>query len=261
MENVTILKGADGQPVHAVIPWDRWQALLKAAGAESPPPSVDNVHPVRAWRERRGYSQAQLAALVGISRAYLTQIETGERTGTLEVMVAVARALGCRIDDLVQPQRDPFAAALSAIAAMPAQLGATIAAIPETQWRTRPAAGGFSLLEHVCHLRDIDADGYVVRFERVLSETRPLLHSVDGDALARERDYLSQSLEKAHATFVEGRCRIVARLSKLSAEDRQRTGLMDGTNEVTVAQLADALVVHDSEHAQDLARLREELAG
>lgn len=261
MENVTILKGADGKPVHAVIPWDRWQALLKTAGAESPPPAADNVHPVRAWRERRGYSQAQLAALVGISRAYLTQIETGERTGTLEVTVALARALGCRIDDLVQPQRDPFAAALGAIAAMPALLSATIAAIPNTHWRTRPAAGGFSLLEHVCHLRDIDADGYVQRFESVLTETRPLLHSIDGDALARERDYLSQDVEKAHAAFIEGRCRMVARLSKLSVEDRQRTGVMDGTNEMTVGQLADALVVHDSEHVQDLTRLRDELAG
>jgi transcriptional regulator with XRE-family HTH domain len=261
MENVTILKGADGKPVHAVIRWDRWQELLKAAGAESPPPSADNIHPVRAWRERRGYSQAQLAALVGISRAYLTQIETGERTGTLEVMVAVARALGCRIDDLVQPQRDPFAAAIHAIAAMPAQLSATMAAIPDKHWRTRPAAGGFSLLEHVCHLRDIDADGYQVRFERVLSEAQPILQSVDGDALARERDYLSQDIEKAHAAFLEGRCRIVARLSKLPEEDRRRTGLMDGTNEVTIAQLAEALVVHDSEHVQDLTRLREELAG
>jgi DNA-binding XRE family transcriptional regulator len=59
------------------------------------------AHPVRAWREARGLNQAQLATFAGISRAYLTQIETGERTGTLDVMVKLARNLRCMVEDLI----------------------------------------------------------------------------------------------------------------------------------------------------------------
>src|SRR5690242_2246232 len=62
---------------------------------------LEGVHPVRAWREYRGLNQAQLATFAGISRAYLTQIETGERTGTLEVMVKLARSLRCMVEDLI----------------------------------------------------------------------------------------------------------------------------------------------------------------
>ena len=73
---------------------ERSQALLRQApvpgrdnngGEQGVPPDVarrvaDGTSPLRAWREFRGFSQAQLALLTGISRAYLTQIETGERT-------------------------------------------------------------------------------------------------------------------------------------------------------------------------------------
>jgi DNA-binding XRE family transcriptional regulator len=59
------------------------------------------AHPVRAWREARGLNQAQLAACAGISRVYLTQIETGERTGTLDVIVKLARNLRCMVEDLI----------------------------------------------------------------------------------------------------------------------------------------------------------------
>jgi DNA-binding XRE family transcriptional regulator len=62
---------------------------------------LEGAHPVRAWREFRRHNQAQLAALVGISRSYLAQIETGERAGTLDVMAKIARNLGCLVEDLI----------------------------------------------------------------------------------------------------------------------------------------------------------------
>jgi hypothetical protein len=44
----------------------------------------------------------------------------------------------------------------------------------------------FSALEHVCHVRDIERDGYRVRIRRLLDENDPSLVSLDGDELARE---------------------------------------------------------------------------
>jgi len=39
-----------------------------------------------------------------------------------------------------------------------------------------------SELEHVCHLRDIEQDGYHVRIHRMLEESNPSLLSLDGTA-------------------------------------------------------------------------------
>lgn len=57
-------------------------------------------NPVRVWRKHRGYTLRQLAARAGISTSYLSQIETGQREGTLATMARVAAALGLDLDDL-----------------------------------------------------------------------------------------------------------------------------------------------------------------
>ena len=268
--NVTVLRHADGTAQHAILPWQEYQALLRAAegrGLEPPVPGevrqaiAEGAHPVRAWREYRGLNQGQLAAMIGISRAYLAQIEGGERTGTLEVMARVARALDRRLEDLIAHGPDNFAQAAASLGAMPAKLKDIVAAVPERMWRSKPADGGFSLIEHVCHLRDIDGDGYRVRLERMLSEACPALPDIDGDALARQRDYLSQELAPALAAFTATRLAIVARLAKLTPEQRQHTGLMAGTTEITVDGLVDAMTAHDSEHMDQLAVLYAEMAG
>src|SRR5215475_9928665 len=114
--NVTILRDAEGAAQHAVLPWSDFEALKLSAQNNSvatpAQPSLpalvrqaiaEGSHPIRAWRDHRQFNQAHLAALVGISRAYLAQIEGGERTGTLEVMARIARALGCLIEQLIAP--------------------------------------------------------------------------------------------------------------------------------------------------------------
>ena len=266
--NVTVLRHADGTAQHAILPWQEYQALLRVAegrGLEPPIPGAirqaiaDGIHPVRAWREQRGLNQGQLAAMIGISRAYLAQIEGGERTGTLEVMARVARALDRRLEDLIAPGQDNFAQGAATLGAMPAKLKEIVAAIVEGAWRSKPSSGGFSLVEHVCHLRDIDGDGYRLRLERMLAEQRPTLPDLDGDALARERDYQSADMATALASFTATRLAIAARLAKLTPDDRRRTGLMAGTTEITVEGLVEIMTAHDSEHLDQLNDLVREV--
>ncbi len=56
---------------------------------------------VRVWREYRGLSGAALAKQAGLAQAYLSQIETGVREGTVETYGKLAAALGVSLDDLV----------------------------------------------------------------------------------------------------------------------------------------------------------------
>jgi DNA-binding XRE family transcriptional regulator len=78
-----------------------------AAGQESLIPSdvVDGIlggkHPIRAWRDAKKITAEMLAKKAKISRAYLTQIENGRRKGTVDVLRAIAKALGTGLDALV----------------------------------------------------------------------------------------------------------------------------------------------------------------
>jgi DNA-binding XRE family transcriptional regulator len=59
-------------------------------------------HPVRAWRTHRRMTQDALAAAVGISKPYLSQIETRQRAGTAELLKKLAAALEVPMDVLVE---------------------------------------------------------------------------------------------------------------------------------------------------------------
>ena len=58
-------------------------------------------HPVRVWREHRGLRVGELASLAELTQPQVSYIETGKRKGTFETMIALARALGVDVDDLV----------------------------------------------------------------------------------------------------------------------------------------------------------------
>jgi len=57
-------------------------------------------HPVKIIRTYRGMTQADLAKASGISRPYLTEIETGKKDGSIRAMKALAQALSVNIGDL-----------------------------------------------------------------------------------------------------------------------------------------------------------------
>jgi DNA-binding XRE family transcriptional regulator len=78
-----------------------------AAGEEEMIPSemVDRIlngeNLTRVWREHRGLTIKALAAMIDVAPAYLSQIETGKRDGTVKTMQRIAKALGLKLDDLV----------------------------------------------------------------------------------------------------------------------------------------------------------------
>ena len=57
-------------------------------------------NPVRVWREFRGLTVSALAERAGVAKGYLSEIETGKKTGSLNTLRAVATVLDVDIDDL-----------------------------------------------------------------------------------------------------------------------------------------------------------------
>ena len=267
--NITVLRQADGTAQHAILPWQEYQALLRAAegrGLEPPVPGevrqaiAAGVHPVRAWREQRGLNQGQLAAMIGISRAYLAQIEGGERTGTLEVMARVARALDRRLEDLIASGPDNFAQAAASLGAMPAKLKEIAAALAAggvaVEAGGRRLFAGRACLPSARHRRrrlspaaGAHADGAAPH------PARPRRRCAGQGARLPER----RIWPPLSTGFTATRLAIVARLAKLSPDERRRTGLMAGTTEITVEGLVEIMTAHDSEHLDQLNDLVREI--
>ena len=58
-------------------------------------------NPIGVYRSYRNMTQQELAAEAGINTAYLSQIETGSRTGSTRTVGAIARALDVAVDNLI----------------------------------------------------------------------------------------------------------------------------------------------------------------
>jgi transcriptional regulator with XRE-family HTH domain len=56
---------------------------------------------VREERERKGYSQERLGQLAKVHRTYIGMIERAEKNITLTNMEKIAKALGKKVQDLV----------------------------------------------------------------------------------------------------------------------------------------------------------------
>ncbi|QPC43995.1 helix-turn-helix domain-containing protein [Kaustia mangrovi] len=125
MNKPTIITSPSGDRM-AVIPleeYERLQEALEDASDEAAldralrrvrngedevlPPDIarrlldDDENKVKIWRQHRGLTASELAEKAEISQSYISQIETGVRAGTVDVMKRIAAVLGVGIDDLV----------------------------------------------------------------------------------------------------------------------------------------------------------------
>ena len=147
---------------------------------------------------------------------------------------------------------------LQALAAFPDQLEAHYAAFPAdfrhwapSSWSGVPSEP-LTAIEQVCHVRDIEIDGYHVRLERTLNETHPTLASLDTDALARDRAYATQDAAAALASFRIARARTLALVDGLTPAQFDRTAVFEGYGVLTLRSLVHYLCSHDQQHLAGL---------
>lgn len=146
------------------------------------------------------------------------------------------------------------------LAGFPATLQAKLTAAG-AKLRIRASDGRFAMVEHCCHLADLEEEGYGARIARLLEEEHPEWGEFDGDKVATERKYLEQDAEAALQRFIRARALNVQRLRAASENDWHRRGTHRGMGEVTLEQLVALMVQHDRDHAKDIEVLLKELAG
>lgn len=146
------------------------------------------------------------------------------------------------------------------LAETPARLRQLVGDLSESDARWKPAAQEFSALEQVCHLNDLEREGYAVRIQKLIHEEQPLLPDFDGGKIAAERDYNQRQLAAMLAAFSDSRESNLHAIRPLSAGELQRGGTLEGVGPITLLTLLVKMREHDDGHLQDLLTLRAQLS-
>lgn len=125
-------------------------------------------------------------------------------------------------------------------------------------WKMPAFGGGFSLVEQICHLRDLEQEGYLARIQRILQEDCPELAEFDGAKVARERNYPAQDPVAALEMFEQSRSSSIAALSQLGPDQLQRKGRFGVFGMITIEQLIEMMLEHDRSHKKELETLSKE---
>jgi DNA-binding XRE family transcriptional regulator len=128
-EEIQIIE-RNGKPEWAVLPYEEYLRLIEQAelledirafdeisaaierGEEELIPAevvnaiLDGKNPIKVWREYRDLTQQQLASMAGISKPYLSQLETRKRTGTTDVLSAIAKALDVSLEQVADTGKE-----------------------------------------------------------------------------------------------------------------------------------------------------------
>ena len=157
-------------------------------------------------------------------------------------------------------ETESFQDVLASLAQTPAKLSHLIEGISVQNLRMKNSADEFSAVEHICHLRDIEVEGYSDRILRLLHEKQPVLPDIDGSWLAIERDYNNQDAAQALEEFVAARTRNVDILRELNPEKLARGGTLEGVGAISLERLLEMMNEHDEEHINELQIIRRRIA-
>jgi len=147
-----------------------------------------------------------------------------------------------------------LAESIDQLEAMPEFLDTALSVVSEEQLRFKPSQDAFSLVEHACHLRDLEREGYVVRVRRMIGEARPALAGFDGAAIAAQRDYMAQDAKAAAQEFAAASRELVGLLAPLTEQDLAREGTFDG-DPITFRDVIAMMVEHDRGHRDEIEQL------
>lgn len=163
------------------------------------------------------------------------------------------------VERVKAPAVDSFSELLQFLENTSVRISELMKGLSDSELRWRHNESEFSVVENVCHLRDLEMQGYAPRITRMLDETDPALADFDGARVAAESNYDCEQSELALQTFSLTRKQNVQKLRSLTEEQLRREGLLDGVGRITLTRLAKLMQEHDEGHLEDLRVLRQRL--
>ncbi len=145
-------------------------------------------------------------------------------------------------------------ATIDSLRSFPDRLEEHFAEVPRDYLDWRPPSWDgipserFTAIGQLCHVRDIEIDGYHVRIRRMLEEDAPVLASIDSEALAGPRRYAEADPTQVLAAIRAARATTVAMVADLGEAALRREGSFEGYGRLTLKALIHYLSSHDQQH-------------
>ena len=132
---------------------------------------------------------------------------------------------------------------LATLEATPARLEAALKGVSKKRSLWSPAPGKWSILEIVCHLRDMEREAYLDRYRRILETpadgagTGPSLPDIDGDVISLERDYRNARLSEVLREWSAVRKETLRFLRGVNADQWRLVGVHETAGRLTMTDL------------------------
>ncbi len=178
-----------------------------------------------------------------------TELPAGSAVGSLAGLIPWLEA---RSTETFTPQLDTPQALLAWLRAAPAAIAALTQPQDLTTWGQRPAAEEWSLTEILAHLRDVDLEVNLPRFQKLAAESNPFLPGIDTDSWAEQRGYCQQNGPECLRQFLQARLQLIHHLTSLPVEAWQQTARHAIFGPTTLQELVHFIATHDRSHLQQI---------
>lgn len=139
---------------------------------------------------------------------------------------------------------------------LPKLLTSLLHGVSDEVLRRKPAPEKWSMLEILCHLRDVD-QFFLERYSKVANHDRPTLRVFNQDELAALLKYNEDNPASVLRELRALREEAVALLYALAHQSWQRFGVHPTRGEFSIAAAADHHLNHDANHLNQIRALRE----
>jgi hypothetical protein len=118
----------------------------------------------------------------------------------------------------------------------------------------QPAPDEWSVVEILCHLRDVDNEVNLPRIYKMIQETNPFLTGKDTDPWANERQYICQDGPQALQDFITARLKLLSLLEGLPLADWERPARHSLLGPTHLNELVGIIAEHDRLHVRQVNR-------
>jgi uncharacterized damage-inducible protein DinB len=147
------------------------------------------------------------------------------------------------------------------LAATPQTLKAALKGLSKKVLLWTPAPGKWSILEILCHMRDMEREAYIERYTRVLSEDEPKLPNINGEPLAVVRAYRSQKAPEVVREWIALRRQTLQLLRKTGKAQWARAGVHETAGRLTMEDLIQRHAVgNDEAHLRQIEAIKRRFA-
>lgn len=153
-------------------------------------------------------------------------------------------------NEQLMPRYNTPTAIVSTLKSTPAVLQTLLSDLEMGQICQQPRPGEWSILETLCHLRDVDLEVFIPRVQAVLEDENTLISGVNADRWATERDYLQQDPGQVKREFMNARLHLLDIISKFEPGDWQRAARHVDLGPTSMKELLKISARHDRLHIQ-----------